>query len=440
MRSYSSFRPELWLVFGFLSLIAAGALALWSIGILKSMPIDFLDALFTSTSAVCVTGLSTIDIGRDLPTASQVVLLMLIQIGGLGVMTATTAFAVVLGARISIKERLIWAGSMGLDTPQGAVKLLIRVFVISLFAEALMSVPLFLGFLQKEPVGRAAYMAVFHSISAFCNAGFSPYSDSLVGFSGNFRVMIPITFLIVIGGMGFPVIDDVIMCVKLRRWRPSPYSKVVLKSTFWLIVLGALLLFLSEFNGAMRGMPFSEKVMNAVFHSVTPRTAGFNSLPMTSLSGLSLVFTVFLMWVGASPSSTGGGIKTTTLAVLWASCVSEVRGLGEVRLEGRSVDSRFQRKALTVAMLYTLAIFIAVCLLTVFEPLPTSALIFEAFSAMGTVGLSLGITSKLTPEGKLILILLMYWGRVGIVTFMYSLFRRHVPGRVLLPSINMPIG
>ncbi|MCX7827662.1 MAG: hypothetical protein N2315_00405 [Thermanaerothrix sp.] len=440
MRSYSSFRPELWLVFGFLSLIVAGALALWGIGILHSMPIDFLDALFTSTSAVCVTGLSTLDVGRDLPVASQVVLLALIQIGGLGVMTATTAFAVALGARISIKERLIWAESMGLDTPSGAIRLLLRVFRISLFTEALMVVPLFFGFLSKETAGRALYMAVFHSISAFCNAGFSPYSDSLVGFSGNFLVMMPITLLIVVGGLGFPVVDDVLRCLRARRWRPTPYSVVVLKSTAWLIITGTVLFSLSEFSGAMRGMPVWEKLMNAVFCSVTPRTAGFNSLPMTSLSGLSLVVTVFLMWVGASPSSTGGGVKTTTIAVLWSSCISEVKGLGEVTLAGRSVDSRLQRKALTVSMLYTLAIFLAVCMLTVFESMPMSALIFEAFSAMGTVGLSLGITSKLTPEGKFVLILLMYWGRVGIVTFMYSLFRRHVPGRVFLPGINMPIG
>ncbi|ACZ18960.1 potassium uptake protein, TrkH family [Thermanaerovibrio acidaminovorans DSM 6589] len=429
------------MVYGFLLLIAAGALALWGIGELVGRPLDPIDALFTATSAVCVTGLSTVDVGTALPLPSQLVLLLLIQLGGLGVMAATTSFYLMLGAKVGFKERLAWAESMGLDTPRGAIRLLLLVIRVSLIAETVMAVPLFVGFARREGAVRGAYMAIFHSISAFCNAGFSPYSDSLVSFATEPLVMLPITVLIVVGGLGFPVLDDVLKSVRSRRWRPSSYTRVVLTFTPVLILLGSVVFLLGEINGVLRDMPWPHKLINALFMSVTPRTAGFNSVPLGRMSGVSLLFTSFLMWVGANPSSTGGGVKVTTFAVLWSSCTSEIRGRSDVCLARRHVDWRTQRKAITVAVLYTLAVFVAVFMLAVFEPeVDISSLVFEAISAMGTVGLSLGVTPHLSPDGKMVLIFLMYWGRVGIVTFLYSIFRRHEPGRVSLPNLDMPIG
>ncbi len=293
------------LVLGFLSLITAGTLVLWAVDRLSGHPLSLLDALFTATSAVCVTGLAVVDTGKDLSLPAQGVLLVLIQLGGLGVMTATTALPLVFGMKIHLRQRLLFAGGLGMDTPQGAVRLLSTVLRYTLAVEALMAVPLFWGFLQREASGRAAYLAVFHSISAFCNAGFSPYGDNLESFAGTFWVPGAVMVLIVLGGLGFPVAAE-LRAYARRRHALSAYTRMVLVVTAGLILLGTALLAFSEWDHAFRDLPPLLKGWNALFHSITPRTAGFDTVALRSFSGLGLGITLFLMFVGASPASTGG--------------------------------------------------------------------------------------------------------------------------------------
>ena len=439
MRTYTSLRVERLLVLGFLSLIVTGTLALWAANRLAGQPLSLLDALFTSTSAVCVTGLSVVDTGKALSLPAQGVLLVLIQLGGLGVMTATTALPLLLGLKIDLRQRLLFAGGLGLDTPQGAVRLLLTVLGYTLAVEALMALPLFWGFLQREPAGRALYLTVFHSVSAFCNAGFSPYSDNLESFAGTFWVPGAVMALVVLGGLGFPAAAE--LRAYLRRRHPlSAYTRLVLVTTGGLILVGAVLLALSEWNRAFRDRPPLLKGWNALFHSITPRTAGFDTVSMQRFSGLGLGITILLMFIGASPASTGGGIKTTTFGVLLACSWTEVRGEEETVLWGRRVDGRTQRKALALSFLYLATLFMALLGLCLFEPFSFRDLLFEAFSAMGTVGLSVGITPKLSPEGKMILVFLMFWGRVGIVTFLYGILAGSRPGKVHYPPAQMPIG
>ena len=427
------------LVLGFLSLITAGTLVLWAVDRLSGHPLSLLDALFTATSAVCVTGLAVVDTGRDLSLPAQGVLLLLIQLGGLGVMTATTALPLVFGMKIHLRQRLLFAGGLGMDTPQGAVRLLSTVLRYTLAVEALMVAPLFWGFLQREAPGRAAYLAVFYSISAFCNAGFSPYGDSLETFAGTFWVPGAVMVLVVLGGLGFPVAAELRACAR-RRHALSAYTRMVLVVTAGLILLGTVLLAFSEWDRAFRDLPPLLKGWNALFHSITPRTAGFDTVALRSFSGLGLGITLFLMFVGASPASTGGGIKTTTFGVLLACSWKEVQGEEETVVWGRRIDPRTQRKALALTVLYLATLFLAVLGLCLYEPFSFRDLLFEAFSAMGTVGLSVGITPRLTPEGKMILVFLMFWGRVGIVTFLYGILARTRPGKVQYPSAQMPIG
>ena len=245
--------------------------------------------------------------------------------------------------------------------------------------------------------------------------------------------------LIVLGGLGFPVAAELRSYAR-RRHALSAYTRMVLVVTAGLILLGTVLLAFSEWDHAFRDLPPLLKGWNALFHSITPRTAGFDTVALRNFSGLGLGITLFLMFVGASPASTGGGIKTTTFGVLLACSWKEVQGEEETVVWGRRIDPRTQRKALALTVLYLAALFLAVLGLCLYEPFSFRDLLFEAFSAMGTVGLSVGITPRLSPEGKMILVFLMFWGRVGIVTFLYGILARTRPGKVQYPSAQMPIG
>ncbi len=432
---------ERWIVLGFLSVILTGTLLLWgNSGPVR--PISLLDALFLSASAVCVTGLSPLDVGRALSPSSQVLLLLLIQLGGLGVMTVTTALPLLMGQRIGLRGRILFSGGLGIDSLQGAVRLLRRVLLFTLLIEGGGAFLLFWGFLPGRGVGEAAWLALFHSVSAFCNAGFSPFSDSLESFSGAFLVPGTLMGLILLGGIGFPVLSELVA----RRSRPgtplSPYARIVLRTTGLLLLGGTVLLASTEWNRAFAGFSPGLKLWNALFASVTPRTAGFDTVSYANFSGAGIAITILLMIIGASPSSTGGGIKTTTLAVLCRMAWADLTRKGEVELFARRVEFDTIRRAWALTLIYVWTLFAAAIVLSFLEPFPFAELLFECVSAMGTVGLSMGITGKLTPESKLVLVCLMFWGRVGIVTFFYGVLSRGASagGRVTLPSARVPIG
>lgn len=392
-----------------------------------------------STSAVCVTGLVVVDTGMVLSLPSQIVVLLLIQLGGLGVMTASTAMPLLLGQRVGLRQRLFFAGGLGMDTPAGAVKLLFKVLKITLLVEALGAIPLFFAFARQFSWGRSFYLAVFHSVSAFCNAGFSLFADSLMGYSQAFWVPGTVMVLLFLGGLGYPALVEMQAFV-MRRERLSPYVRLVLFMSLFLGGVGTVLLLVIEWNGVLAGLSPLLKLWNSLFHSLTPRTAGFNTLSMGGFSAAGLALTVLLMVVGASPASTGGGLKTTTFGVLLAASWSNLRGEEDVILWRRRIPFQTVSRALTLFCLYLGTLFLGSLVLTLTgESFLEGA--FEVASALGTVGLSLGITSGFSVFEKLVLVVLMFWGRVGLLTFMYSLLLdRTVKGRVSYPDTDIPVG
>lgn len=398
-----------------------------------------MDALFTATSAVCVTGLVVVDTGRELSPFSQMVVLLLIQIGGLGVMTAMTALPLVAGQRIGIRQRLLFAEGMGLDTVQGAVRLLLDVLRLTVAIEAMGALLLFFAFLGEYPPGRAAVLAVFHSVSAFCNAGFSLFSTSLEGYASSIAVPGVVMVLLVLGGLGFPVLSELWKTLRKRR-SLSVAARLVLVTTGACVVGGFVLLLVAEWNGAFGHLPPRWKLWNALFAAVTPRTAGFDTVAPGLYSPLGLLMTILLMIVGASPASTGGGVKTTTVGVLALTCLRDIQGETEVHAFARKIPVRTVFRALTFVLLYLGTILCGVFCLSFTEALPFGSVLFEVVSALGTVGLSTGITSSLSVSGKLVIVLLMFWGRVGIVTFMYSLVQPSEGGRISYVDVHIPIG
>ena len=439
MKTYSSLKIEKTIILGFLLLIAAGTLLLWAFNSRSSVPLNFLDALFTSTSAVCVTGLIVVDTGKDLTLASQWVVMLLIQLGGLGVMTAATTTMVLLGHRIKIRERILFTGGLGIDTPSGAVKLIFRILFITLIIEAAAVIPLVFVLSRSMGASEALFHGIFHSVSAFCNAGFSTLPGGLEGFANQYILPGTVMILIVTGGLGFLVIGELWLHLT-ERTRLSPHAVLVLQVSSILILAGTVLFFLPDRTAGLSPLSLPLKVWNALFQSVTARTAGFNTIPLRAVSSLGIFLLSLLMIIGASPGSTGGGIKTTTAGVLFFSSLSEIQGRRAV-YRNRTIADENIRRALAISFLYLLTVLTGVILLSLFEELPFRTLLFEAISAMGTVGLSLGITPSLSPPGKIVIILLMFWGRVGILTFIFGMVSRdRTISKISYTETNIPVG
>lgn len=439
MKTYGSLKIEKTIILGFLLLIAAGTLLLWAFNSRSPVPLNFLDALFTSTSAVCVTGLIVVDTGKDLTLASQWVVMLLIQLGGLGVMTAATTTMVLLGHRIKIRERILFTGGLGIDTPSGAVKLIFRILFITLIIEAAAVIPLVFVLSRSMGASEALFHGIFHSVSAFCNAGFSTLPGGLEGFANQYILPGTVMILIVTGGLGFLVIGELWLHLT-ERTRLSPHAVLVLQVSSILILAGTVLFFLSDRTAGLSPLSLPLKVWNALFQSVTARTAGFNTIPLRAVSSLGIFLLSLLMIIGASPGSTGGGIKTTTAGVLFFSSLSEIQGRRAV-YRNRTIADENIRRALAISFLYLLTVLTGVILLSLFEELPFRTLLFEAISAMGTVGLSLGITPSLSPPGKIVIILLMFWGRVGILTFIFGMVSRdRTISKISYAETNIPVG
>lgn len=431
------------IVTGFLLVILVGAFLLWlSNNFIYRMPLSPVDALFMATSGVCVTGLTVVDISSQFGLLSQLILLALIQIGGLGIMTGMMLLAIAVGRRIGIKSRIFFLGGLGVDGVQGAVALFFTVIRYTLFLEGLGSLLLFAGFLMNgDAPATAAYRAVFHSISAFCNAGFSVCPGGTIR-AYHMTLMIPsvIMLLIIFGGIGFPVFAECAGSLKYHK-RLSVYSKLVLSLTGGLILGGAALILLSDWNAALKGLPVWAKVTNALFASVTTRTAGFDTIDPAKFSGLGQALMMVLMIIGASPASTGGGVKTTTFGVLCISVWSELHMCSETTFMSRGISERTERRALAIIAIYLFTILAGSALLTLIEKnIPFSALLYEVTSALGTVGLTLGITTQLSELGRIIVIILMFWGRVGLYSFISTLVTADGDSGIHYPYTHIPIG
>jgi len=406
---------------GFVGMILLGTLLLrLPLATHSGDPTSWEDALFTATSAVCVTGLVVRDTALYWAPFGQAVILILIQVGGLGVVSVAAFIALVAGKRIGLLQRSLLQDTISAHQIGGIVRLtvfLLRIAFVAELSGALLLLPWFCSRYGAAGI----WMAVFHSVSAFCNAGFDIMGNrtgafsSLTSFSNSLSVTLIVCALIVVGGIGFLTWDDVSTHgFRIRRYRMQ--SKAILLTTGLLILVPAAVLFFGEY----RGFPLKERLCLALFQAVTPRTAGFNTGDLVSLSNGSKALILGLMLTGGAPGSTAGGMKVTTAAVLAASAMAVFRKRKSVRLLGRRVEDDVVRSAATLLCMYILLTFLGGLILSGAEKLPLGACIFESASALGTVGLSLGITPELGGLSRGVLILLMLWGRVGGLTLMFA--------------------
>ena len=437
-RRLSSFQI---IILGFAWVILLGSLLLMlPIATITGCVTPFNEALFTATSAVCVTGLIIQDTGSYWSGFGQAVILTLIQIGGLGVITVAASFALLSGRKISLMQRSTMQDAISAPKVGGIVRLtrfiLLGTFLIELLG-ALAMLPVFCC----DYGWRGIWMAVFHSISAFCNAGFdilgtkSNLYPSLTGYASSPSINFTIMLLIVTGGIGFLTWDD----IWENKWRFRHYrmqSKVILVTTGLLIALPAAFFFFTDFSA----LPTGRRLLTSLFQSVTPRTAGFNTVALPAMSSASQGLMVLLMLIGGSPGSTAGGIKTTTLAVLLANAAATFRQCENAQLFGRRIDCSTIKTATTILTMYLTLFFGGAVFISTYENLPLVSCLFETASAVGTVGLTLGITPQLHIPSQIVLITLMYLGRVGGLTLIYAALSGEKAVNARLPLEKITIG
>ncbi len=413
--------PHLLAISFFLLILFGSWLLQWPISC--ATDVKYVDALFISTSAVCVTGLATVDIGTVFTPFGQMVVLILIQLGGLGFMTLSTFFIYILVGRFSMKGRDLIEQSVSIQPVPYLGKLLIFTVLGTVIIETLGGLVLTARFMEKFSTAQAFYLGFFHAISAFCNAGFSVFSDSLMSYRQDVVVNLTVMILIVCGGLGFLVIYDLHNLV--GGWRKlTIHTKIVMTTTMVLIVGGTLVIAFFDWHKTLAGWPAGHRFLTAAFQSVSARTAGFNTIPIGEMSHGSLLILMLLMGIGASPGSCGGGVKTTTFSVLLATVFSRVHEQRQIRMFGRGIPEEVVSKSMGIVFFWLVAVVSAVMILLVSEsavpsPYQETLLVqtfFESLSAMGTVGLSLGITPHLTVVGKLVISTLMYIGRIGPIT------------------------
>ncbi|EOH99734.1 TrkH family potassium uptake protein [Enterococcus haemoperoxidus ATCC BAA-382] len=417
------------LALGFIVLIFIG-------GALLSLPLfsrsgnatPFIDALFTSVSAVCVTGLTTVNTALHWNAYGQLIIMILIEIGGLGFMTMPVLLYFILRKKITLSTRILLREALNLDDMSGAFRLMIYVVKLAAIIQIVGAILLSIQFVPEFGWRKGLFFGLFHSISSFCNAGFDLLGDSLTPYQTNPFVLLVIGGLIISGGLGFIVWQDLLQLKKIRRF--SLHTKIALITTFSLLVGGFILFFVTEHNASdlTAGTNFFDRLANTFFMSVTPRTAGYYSIDYMQMTNAGLITTIFLMYVGGTPGSTAGGLKTTTFAVLVIQIVSIFKGRTRAEFQGRTIRNSTVFRALTLFFItLTLCVF-SIMLLTITENIPESSGIeyvaFEVFSAFGTVGLTMGLTPELSVLGKVIIMLLMYIGRVGIYTVGFSLLTR----------------
>lgn len=436
--------PAISLMISFFLVIVVGALVLMlPISTVSTQSMNFIDAFFTSTSATCVTGLIVVDTGSYFSLFGQIVILILIQIGGLGIMTISTAFALIFGQKLTAKLETVMQSVMGESNRLNLFQLLKYVVGITILLETIGSIFLFFTFRNIYPsTFKAIYYSVFHSVSAFCNGGFSLYADNLESLASSLNVNLVITSLIIFGGLGFVVIMDLKRNIFLKGGvkKLSLHSKIVISTTLMLITFGLIGFFVSEYNNTMKGMSFTNRMVSSFFQSVTCRTAGFNTISQANLSYSSILLSIVLMFIGASPGSTGGGLKTTTFAIMVLSIVSMVTGKSNVSAFKRKLSVHGIKEAISLIGISIGFLMLLLFALFIVSDGSFQETAFEAFSAFGTVGLSMGFTNSLNFAGKIIIILLMYLGRIGPLTILYALAQRVVKKRVNYLEENISIG
>ncbi|AUC62215.1 Na+-dependent K+ uptake sysem subunit KtrB [Cyanobacterium sp. HL-69] len=437
--------------------ICLGFLAVISVGtILLLLPFstvepgwgNFTTALFTSTSAVCVTGLIVVDTGSYYTFWGQLFILCLIQIGGLGYMTTTTFLILLIGRKFDFREKLAIKESFDRPFLHGSKNLLTSVFATTIALETLGSLTLFFVFQQDYGNRESLWLAIFHSISAWNNAGFSLFEDSLTQYQTSIPLNAIICFLIIFGGIGYQVIiefylwlREIINVSSKREYRFSLNFRIVISTTIFLLISGTIFFFITEYNNLLIDFSLSDKILLAWFQSVTTRTAGFNSIDLGAMTIASLFLTIGFMFVGGSPSGTAGGIKTTTLRILFESTKTVLQGKQDVIAYEREVPSSLTLKAMAVVFGSTITVLVITFSISFIHPdFNFINIFFEVVSAFATVGLSTGITADLSGLAQILIILTMYIGRVGVLLFMSAILGDPRPTRIHYPEENLLIG
>lgn len=402
--------------------------------------ISFIDALFMATSATCVTGLSSISPGEEFSIFGQMVMLVLAQVGGLGIMTLSSSLAIIMGKNLQRREQVIMQDVLDTSSSEELVSLIGDIIRYTFIIEFIGAIFLTVGFYQEGfEIGQAMYFGFYHSIMAFCNCGLALFTNNLEDFRFTPSVHLPMAVLIIIGGIGFSVMKDVYHVIKHRRSFKtlSVHSKIVLSLNSALLLFGTLYLFFGEFLHAFQNMVIMEKLQVAFFQSVTARTAGFSTVNLNAFHPHTLFMLAILMFIGASPGSTGGGIKTTTFAVLLQSVTTTLKGRYDVEFFERRIPGPTVVKSIAIFIISLGLVSVGILFLTRVEPDKSFiSVLFEVVSAFGNVGLSLGVTPFLSILGKLFIVGIMYLGRVGPLTLVLA-----VGSRVILPSkVEYPEG
>lgn len=413
--------PPRILALGFMTIILIGAVFLnLPTASVSGKSIGFIDALFTSASAVCVTGLVVVNTAEHWTVFGQVVILLLIQIGGLGIMTMATIFALVSGKKISLRERLVIKEQLNQESLSGLVKLVKYVVAMTLLIELIGAAVLSYVFVPEFGFKQGIWNSLFHSVSAFCNAGFDITGSSFMNYNDSTIAIVAICLLVVIGGLGFSVIIDLL---RNRSWeRLSLHTRLVLLISSILVVIGTLLILVLEWNnpGTLKDLTLGDKLRAALFAAVVPRTAGFNSIDVGAMMQATAFFTIILMFIGGSPGSTAGGIKTSTVGVVIMGTIAIIKGERDIEIYKKRIPQETVFKSLAIVTVGMGLIIGVSFLLTLTESWGFLDTMFEATSAFATVGLSRGLTPNLSNAGKLIIIGTMYAGRVGPLTMAFA--------------------
>lgn len=439
-------------IFSYTRMIAFGFLAVILMGtLLLSLPIaarsgnrtPLIDCFFTATSATCVTGLTVLDTYMHWSSFGHVIILVLIQIGGLGFMTIITMFSIFTRKHISLYERRLLMQSAGTIRLSGIITMIKRVVIGTFCVEGMGAVFLSLRFCPKLGFAKGLWYAVFHSVSAFCNAGFDLMGRfnevSLTGYYNDPLVCITLMVLIVIGGLGFLVWSDVIKCRFVFK-KMELHSKLVLTVTALLVFGGAAVLFMTEKNGAFKGMTTGEQVLSAFFQSITLRTAGFFTFDQSKLSNSGYILSTLLMFIGGSPGSTAGGVKTTTMAVAFLNLISVARNNDDVVIFKRKINNKVVIQSVAIIGIHILMASIAIFIICYLEPIGLREVIYESVSAISTVGISMGITSDFNVASKLFIAGLMYSGRIGGMTIVLAIAENSHKVKLERPEEKILIG
>ncbi len=431
--------PAQILASGYLVVILIGTIFLTlPIATVDGQGLALIDSLFTATSATCVTGLIVVNTGSTFTMFGQMVIMILIQIGGLGIMTMSTAFALITGRRISLRQRLVIQEDLNQMGISGLLRLIQYILTVTFVIEGTGAVLLFTRLIRDYPLGKAIFHSVFHAVSAFNNAGFDLFGSSLETYVGDLVINLTVVMLIILGGLGFAVLAELYD----KRKITSLHAKMVVMTTLVLLVSGFILFFALEYNNSatMGNLNLGEKILASLFLSITPRTAGFNTVSTGALHQSTLFLIMIFMFIGASPGSTGGGIKTTTVGTLFASIWTTIRGKNDVEAFNRRLDYEIIDKAFAILLLSIMVILIMTFVLSITESLNLIDILFETISAFGTVGLSTGVTASLSKIGRVLIIMTMFAGRVGPLTLAVAMSENRKKAQFHYPKEKIIVG